>query len=81
MPGIKFQTSRTDLAHMEEFMRGATESDSGLVNQVMPLIQKLCQHLSDSYGQKVNDKRQTFITGFLNKRRVARGSRNANSNQ
>ena len=26
--------------------------------------------MSDSYGQKVNKKRQTFITGFLNKRRV-----------
>ena len=46
----------TDLAHMEEFTWGATESDSGLVNQVMPLIQKLRQHLSDSYRQKVKDK-------------------------
>ena len=55
---------------MEEFMWGATESDSGLLNQVMPLVKKLRQHLSDSYDQKVNDKWQTFIMGFLNKRRV-----------
>ena len=52
---------------MEEFMRDATESDSGLVNQVMPLIKKLRQHLSDSYGQKMYNKRETFIIGFLNK--------------
>ena len=60
----------TDLAHMEEFIQDATKSDSGLVNQGMPLIQKLRQHSSDSYGQKVNDKQQTFIMGFLNKRRA-----------
>ena len=57
----------TDLAHMEEFMQGATESNSGLINQMMPLIKKLRQHMSDSYEQKVNGKQQTFIMGFLNK--------------
>ena len=65
-----YLSKKIDLAYMEEFMQDATESDSGLVNQGVPLIQKLRQHSSDSYGQKVNDKQQTFIMGFLNKRRA-----------
>ena len=54
----------TDLAHMEEFMRGAIESYLGLVNQVMPLTKKLCQHLSDLYQQKIYVSR--LVTVIVN---------------
>ncbi|KAK3894001.1 hypothetical protein Pcinc_002209 [Petrolisthes cinctipes] len=57
----------TDLTEMEEFMRRT--SDTQCLEKVLPMIQKLNQELSDIYVKKVNDRRQTVITKYLNKRR------------
>ncbi|KAK4326023.1 hypothetical protein Pmani_003446 [Petrolisthes manimaculis] len=57
----------TDLTEMEEFMR--CTSDTQCLEKVLPMIQKLNQELSDIYLKKVNDRRQTVITKYLNKRR------------
>ncbi|KAK3858664.1 hypothetical protein Pcinc_035170 [Petrolisthes cinctipes] len=56
----------TDLTEMEEFMR--CTSDTQCLEKLLPMLQKLNQELRDIYVKKVNDRRQTVITKYLNKR-------------
>lgn len=56
----------TELTEIEEFMRST--SDTQCLEKVLPMLQKLNQELSVIYVKKVNDRRQTVITKYLNKR-------------
>ncbi|KAK4325829.1 hypothetical protein Pmani_003608 [Petrolisthes manimaculis] len=59
----------TDLAQMKNYLCETGSSESEWVHKVLPLLKKLNHTLSETYSKKVNERRQTVITGYFNRRR------------
>ncbi|KAK4328419.1 hypothetical protein Pmani_001167 [Petrolisthes manimaculis] len=54
---------------MKNYLCETGSSKFKWVHKVLPLLEKLNHMLSETYSKKGNERRQTVITGYFNRRR------------